>query len=134
MTSAGDAAASASTVGQRSSHRCHLGTTRSTWVCCAMTSLTRMAYGSRVRRQGSSLPVSRYQSRRSSCTRGSLTGSRFRLEPADDPGVRSDALERLLERSDALPLGNRAALARIVALCDEPSATPAGIALEAARR
>ena len=59
--------------------------------------------------------------------------SRFRLEPADDPGVRSDAIERLLERSDALPLGNRAALARIVALCDEASATPAGIALEAAR-
>jgi hypothetical protein len=47
--------------------------------------------------------------------------------------VRSDALERLLERSDAVPLGNRAALARIVALCDEASATPAGIALEAAR-
>jgi HD-like signal output (HDOD) protein len=47
--------------------------------------------------------------------------------------VRPDALERLLERSDTLPLGNRAALARIVALCDEDSATPAGIALEAAR-
>ena len=38
-----------------------------------------------------------------------------------------------MERSDAVPLGNRAALARIVALCDEASATPAGIALEAAR-
>jgi len=42
-------------------------------------------------------------------------------------------LEQLLERSDALPLGNRAALARIAALCDEPSATAEGVALEAAR-
>ena len=42
-------------------------------------------------------------------------------------------LEQLLERSDALPLGNRAALARIAALCDEASATAEGVALEAAR-
>ena len=47
--------------------------------------------------------------------------------------MRPNALEWLLERSDTLPLGNRAALARIVALCDEDSATPSGIALEAAR-
>ena len=47
--------------------------------------------------------------------------------------MRPDTLEWLLERSDTLPLGNRAALARIVARCDEDSATPSGIALEAAR-
>jgi HD-like signal output (HDOD) protein len=47
--------------------------------------------------------------------------------------VRPNALEWLLERSDTLALGNRAALVRIVALCDEDSATPSGIALEAAR-
>src|SRR5207237_602909 len=71
------------------------GTTRSTCVCCAITSETRIAYGSRVRRQGSSRPLSAYQSRRSPCTSTEPNGaSRFRLEHADDPGVRSDALPR----------------------------------------
>ena len=42
----GGAAASASTVGQRSSQRCQRGTTRSTCVCCDITSQTRIAYGS----------------------------------------------------------------------------------------
>lgn len=45
----------------------------------------------------------------------------------------SDLLEGLLERSDALPLGNRVVLARIAALCDDRSASAEGVALEAAR-
>ena len=49
---AGDAAASASTVGHRSSHACQRGITRSTCVCCSITSLTRIAYGSVVSRHG----------------------------------------------------------------------------------
>ena len=42
-TSARDAAASATAVGQRSSHSRYRGTTRATWVCWSMTSLTRIA-------------------------------------------------------------------------------------------
>src|SRR5437867_8997078 len=56
MTSAVDAAANASTVGQRSSQACQRGMTRSTCVCCDITSLTRIAYGSRVLRHGRSRP------------------------------------------------------------------------------
>src|SRR5215467_13362876 len=75
MTSAAGAAASASTVGQRSSQRCQRGKTRSTCVCCDMTSLTRIAYGSRVLRQGRSRPCSANQaSRRSSTARTYLVG------------------------------------------------------------
>ena len=44
------------------------GTTRSTCVCCSITSQTRIAYGSRVRRQGRSRPVRPYQARSSSST------------------------------------------------------------------
>src|SRR5215467_3505816 len=70
MTSAAGAAASASTVGQRSSQRRQRGTTRSTCVCCDITSLTRIAYGSRVFRQGRSRPCSVNQaSSRSSTAR-----------------------------------------------------------------
>jgi HD-like signal output (HDOD) protein len=45
----------------------------------------------------------------------------------------SSHLERLLEESESLPLGNRAALARVAALCGDASATAEGVALEAAR-
>src|SRR6187200_3353527 len=56
MTSPGDAAAKAAALGHRPSHRSYRGTTRSTCVCCSITSLTRIAYGSRVRRHGRSRP------------------------------------------------------------------------------
>jgi HD-like signal output (HDOD) protein len=39
----------------------------------------------------------------------------------------------IVERALELPLGNQAALTRVARLCGEPSATAAGIALEAAR-
>jgi HD-like signal output (HDOD) protein len=42
-------------------------------------------------------------------------------------------LDRLLEEAESLPLGNRAALVRIAALCDDPAASAEGVALEAAR-
>src|SRR5688500_5225878 len=62
MTSPGQAAASAPGVGHRSSQASQHGITRSTWVCCSITSDTRIAYGSRVWRQGRSRPFSAYQS------------------------------------------------------------------------
>src|SRR5918992_5368867 len=77
MTSAAEAAASASTVGQRSSQRRYRGTTRSTCVCWSMTSETRIAYGSRVRRHGRSRPFSSYQARSRSST-----GETLALTPA----------------------------------------------------
>src|SRR5215471_12448311 len=80
MTSAAGAAASVSTVGQRSSQRCQRGTTRSTCVCCDMTSLTRIAYGSRVFRQGRSRPCSVNQaSSRSSTARTYRAGIILRM-------------------------------------------------------
>src|ERR1043166_8253751 len=72
MTSPAGTAASASTVGQRSSQRRQRGTTRSTCVCCDITSLTRIAYGSLVFRQGRSLPFWLNQAKRSSSTDESL--------------------------------------------------------------
>lgn len=42
-------------------------------------------------------------------------------------------LERLVEEAAELPLGNQAALLRVAQLCVDPSATSAGIALEASR-
>src|SRR5436190_3751087 len=72
MTSPGDAAASVSTLGQRSSQACQRGTTRSTCVCCSITSLTRIAYGSRVRRHGSSRRADANHARRASSTGPSL--------------------------------------------------------------
>jgi HD-like signal output (HDOD) protein len=42
-------------------------------------------------------------------------------------------LERLLEETESLPLGNRLALSRVAALCGDPSASAEGVALEAAR-
>src|SRR5215218_11422497 len=71
MTSAVGAAASASAEGQRSSHASQRGTTRAVCVCWSITSETRIAYGSRVRRHGRSRPCSPYQ-RRSSLTRETL--------------------------------------------------------------
>jgi HD-like signal output (HDOD) protein len=45
-----------------------------------------------------------------------------------------DALrDEIVERAQTLPLGNLAALNRVARLCGEPTATPAGVALEAAR-
>src|ERR1700692_3535804 len=75
MTSAGDAGASASAVGQRASQRSQRGTTRSTCVCCAITSLTRTAYGSRVFRHGRSRELRRYQSRSSASMAGDYAGA-----------------------------------------------------------
>ena len=72
MTSAGEAPASAKTVGQRSSHSRYRGTTRSTCVCWSMTSETRIAYGSRVRRQGRSRPFVWNQASSSASTRSTL--------------------------------------------------------------
>ncbi len=47
-------AAQASGSGQRARNSCHLGMTRPTWVWASMTSLTRIAHGSRVCRHGRS--------------------------------------------------------------------------------
>src|SRR5215212_1132738 len=63
MTSAGVAAASASTVGYVARNLPHAGSTRFTFVCWAMTSETRTEYGSRVERKLSVLPRSSYQAR-----------------------------------------------------------------------
>ena len=41
--------------------------------------------------------------------------------------------DEIVERALTLPLGNLAALNRVARLCGEPSATPAGVGLEAAR-
>src|SRR5215471_13092024 len=80
MTSAAGAAASASTVGQRSSQRCQRGTTRSTCVWCDITSLTRIAYGSCVSRHGRSRPCSANQaSSRSSTARTYRVGIILRM-------------------------------------------------------
>src|SRR5438105_11660796 len=76
MTSAGDAAASAATVGQRSSQACQRGTTRSTWVCCAITSETRIAYASRVSRHGRARAFWPYHSRSAASTRLRLRAKR----------------------------------------------------------
>ena len=56
MTSERGAAASASTVGQRSSQVVQRGTTLATCVCWSITSLTSTAYGSRSVRHGRSRP------------------------------------------------------------------------------
>src|SRR5262249_19627384 len=80
MTSATGAAASSSTLGQRSSQRCQRDTTRSTCVCCDMTSLTRIAYGSLVFRHGRSRPCSANQaSNRSSTARTYRAGLILRM-------------------------------------------------------
>src|SRR5437763_1215293 len=76
MTSAGEACASASTVGQRSNQSRYRGTTRSTCVCWSITSETRMAYGSCVLRQGRSRPCFSKQA-----SRADSTGPDSRLSP-----------------------------------------------------
>ena len=50
----GGAVASADTVGNFAIQRSQYGITVATRVCCNITSLTQIAYGSRVRRQGRS--------------------------------------------------------------------------------
>src|SRR4029079_19525668 len=72
-----------SAVGQRSSQRRYRGMMRSTCVCWSMTSLTRIAYGSRVRRQGRSRPSSAYQSR-SARSRSAIEPGFLEVEVADD--------------------------------------------------
>src|SRR6187551_3737016 len=83
MTSDRGAAARDSAVGQRSSQRRYRGMMRSTCVCWSMTSLTRIAYGSRVRRQGRSRPSAAYQSRRSPSS-SAIEARLFEVEVPDD--------------------------------------------------
>jgi HD-like signal output (HDOD) protein len=52
----------------------------------------------------------------------------------NDVPERDDSFrEELIDRALSLPLGNQAALTRVAALCDQPAASPGGIALEASR-
>jgi HD-like signal output (HDOD) protein len=41
--------------------------------------------------------------------------------------------DELIERALSLPLGDQVALARVADLCDQPTASPAGVAMEASR-
>ena len=52
-----------STDGKRAIHAVHASAARAACVCCAMSSLTRTAYGSVVARNASSRPVASYQAR-----------------------------------------------------------------------
>jgi HD-like signal output (HDOD) protein len=45
----------------------------------------------------------------------------------------ASTLDRLLAEADSLPLGNRAALGRVAALCSDPAASAEGVALEVGR-
>ena len=74
--------ASASPVGNRPIHRPQYRITRVTCVCCSMTSLIQMAYGSRVRRQGRSRPLAAYHCRMALVKRESGIGRYLlRMEP-----------------------------------------------------
>src|SRR6266545_2681557 len=116
MTSAGVADASTSAVGQRSSHSRYRGMTRSTWVCCSITSETRMAYGSRVRRQGRSRPCSANQASRALSTDADAIASGGRKRETDGcaalgPALGPDAPALSLDEAT----GNREAEARAAA-------------------
>src|ERR671923_2124697 len=87
MTSAAGAAASASTDGHRSSQACQRGTTRSTCVCWSITSLTRIAYGSRVCRHGRSRPFAAYHSDNRASTRARLRDTTARGGTHDADGL-----------------------------------------------
>ncbi len=86
-TSDRPAAASDAGVAQRSRNRSHRGITRSTWVCCSITSATRIANGSRVRRHGRSRRTTSPQ-----LNNASRAGPRDRSRPRPYPqrrGARS---------------------------------------------
>src|SRR2546423_4601027 len=128
MTSAGEAPASAKTVGQRSSHATYRGTTRSTCVCWSMTSETRIAYGSRVRRHGRSRPCSANQASNASSTAASLDSLSavcFELDSLPPipriVGASVSHDDLVLEASD----GNR--FAAFLATPDEPSGIGVGV-------
>src|SRR5204863_6854985 len=76
MTALVGASANACTVGNSVSHASHFGMTRSTCVCCSITSETRIAYGSRVRLHGRSRPCASNQA-----SRAASTGADSRLRP-----------------------------------------------------
>src|SRR6185503_3250421 len=105
MTSERGAAARDSAVGQRSSQCRYRGMMRSTCVCWSMTSLTRIAYGSRVRRQGRSRPSSAYQSRRAR-SRSAIEPGFLEVEVADD-AAHDDIVDAPLaaQVEDCVPLG-----------------------------
>src|SRR3954451_15223671 len=122
MTSAVDAAASAWAVGQRSSQASQRRATREACVCCSITSETRIAYGSRVSRHGSSRPRSAYQSSSASLTRetlDSVSAVCFDLDSSPPVPVISGAAvshdDLVLEARD----GNR--FAAFLATPDEPA-------------
>ena len=73
-------------IGNRSRNAPYRDTTRSTWVCCNITSLTRTAHGSRVRRQGRSRPCWSNQSS-TACWR--RTSSCRSAPPPWSPGAAS---------------------------------------------
>jgi hypothetical protein len=81
--------------------------------CCDMTSLTRIAYGSRVLRHGRSLPFWLNQAKRSSSTRRSLD------EPPEPEKPENGPCERLCQRAcvqfSKLPEAERAAVAALSA-------------------
>ena len=106
ITSSRPAAASASTVGHRSSQRSKRGTTRGTCVCCSITSLTRIAYGSRVFRQGRFLPSCLNQARSSASTARSLREPPAAARRAKDP-------VRTAVRTGACPLLSRPSRERV---------------------
>src|SRR5690348_6704853 len=101
MTSPGVAAASASAVGQRASQRSQRGTTRSTCVCCDMTSLTRISYGSREERQGRGRPFSPNQAKSWASTWERLVG---RAEGTQSYRGRANRLFNRTSRALLLPL------------------------------
>src|SRR3954468_5409172 len=83
MTSPSGASASAAAVGQRSSQRTYRGITRSTCVCCSITSETRMEYGSRVLRHGRSRPECSSQPSRSA-SKLAIEARLLEVEVTDD--------------------------------------------------
>ena len=77
------------------------GITRSTCVCCSITSLTRIAYGSVVLRQGRSRPFVWYQARSSSSTGASSRAARRHVELGGretDRGVGGSVVEAQFAR------------------------------------
>src|SRR6476620_4692710 len=107
-TSAGVAAARSAVVGKRSRNRAQASTTRETWVCWAITSDTRIAYGSRVPRQGRSRPCSANQASSSSSTVVRLGVALDELERSRPGVVRGGLVVLLL----AVEEGVRRALVR----------------------
>ena len=87
VTSASSAAASASSVGYFASHSWYFGSTRSTCVCCSITSETRMWYGSGVApRQRASVDAYHPSSRAETAPFGGRGQCRRRAPPGDGNG------------------------------------------------